>query len=416
MVLSNMETSYHMILPCIRENDTDPVNKIENFETELPEEFELNDDWELGLTEITYPRIWCTLPSNQKIEILKFRNSPEYINCIPDNYDDPKYKKFIEKGDYTINELIKKCNEVITSLFEHDSEGKLRIINHNENEVTTIPELSIDLHNNQKIKQRVGCLDNKQRFFLRFEEELANILGIGYHETTHLADTVFGKYYKLLQKNPEHVFKECGQDQSIYEYGFRDFNIDRNLEYMYITCDAIKDSYFENIKSDLLRVIKIPENSYYGQQITEIFENPYYYPLKKNIFGKIRIKIFQKLPEKSLHDLLPFTFGKILVHLHLRKCEKIVRPILEPEQVSPDVNHEVEEKEIESENPHRNKFNDGVNKGTPIITDRSKKPDLTAKINVDEIIEDNKPLESEESLKKPAVIDLLHHKFIKPNR
>ena len=384
-----------MILPCIRENDTDPVNKIEDFVTVLPEEFDLKDDWELGLTEITYPRMWCTLPYDQKIEILKFQNDDHYINCIFNEDDHPKSQYIVKKGDYTLDELIIECNKVISSMFVKDSEGIWRINHRNENEVTIFPYLYIDTENDKKIRMRIGCLDNKQRFFLRFGEQLGNILGFGYHETTHLADTLFYEYKELLELNKEHVFKECDQNNHKYEYGFRDFNIDRNVNYMYITCDAIKESYFEDIKSDLLRVIRIPENSYFGQQITEIFDYPYYFPLKSNKFEKIRIKIYQNLPEKSKHDLLPFTYGRILVHLHLRKCEKIVRPNLEPEtepKLRPetsteDSKHEVEgrvEEDSEPENPNRNKTEDESNKETPIITDEDgakENPDNSKKID-----------------------------------
>ena len=323
---SKMETSYHIILPCTREQQSDPVMKLENFVTQLPEDvFELQDEWEIALTEITFPKIWISLPCDQKIDILKFsKNDYNLIRFI--NF--PEWK--IEKGDYTLEELIEKTNEILGKIYDKDEDNELFLRNHNDKKVTMQPKLEIDPLNSKNLRLKYGCLYHNERFFVRFSEILGNIFGFGYHQTNHLAHKTFKNYKELFELNPDHILKKW-ENQEYFENAIREFNIDRNLEFLYLTCDAIKDSYFGDIRTNLLRVVNIPRDSKFGDQITIIYENPYYFPIKNNIFNKIEIANYQNLPEKNTGKLVPFSYGTLHVHLHLKKCNNNVNISLEPE-------------------------------------------------------------------------------------
>ena len=102
-----MYTSHYITLPCKVTSRDSSDNKLENFSVNLPNDgFELEDEWEIGLTEISIPKIWCNLPKDQTIKLVRFsKNDKNYMKFI-----ETEVLK-IEKGNYTVLELVLKCNE-----------------------------------------------------------------------------------------------------------------------------------------------------------------------------------------------------------------------------------------------------------------------------------------------------------------
>ena len=111
---------------------------------------------------------------------------------------------------------------------------------------------------------------------------------------------------------------------------------------MYITSDICKGSYYGNKSTNLLRIVEIPKGYQFGDQITCIYDNPYYLPLRKNIFNKIKVNILHSMKDDNQNNnKVPFKFGTFYLTLHLRKVNNTVKITTEP---PPN-----EEKEVEGE-------------------------------------------------------------------
>ena len=101
-----MENSFYCYLPCKRFNDQDPVDKPENYVSYLPQNIDLEGEWEVGVTEVTFPKSWLNVPYNQSIELLYYdKNSKSNFNTLQLGE--------IKTGHYNIGDLLRRCNEVI---------------------------------------------------------------------------------------------------------------------------------------------------------------------------------------------------------------------------------------------------------------------------------------------------------------
>ena len=334
-----MEISHYITLPCKVTNESDPVNKISNFTTQLVQEFELQDDWEIGLSEISFPKNWVSLPCDQQMDLIYFKpDEKNYFKSV-------KLEAFkIKKGEYTIGALFEKCHEAI-----QNKDGSLYTVIDGADyfpwdltrKITRYPRIE-----NYKgdLVLFPGVLDDKEYFYLRYDKILGNILGVDFNVLTNIAYNQFAQYVKILTTEtslPDIDYSEHNTGWPRIQGIWKKPDVNRNLKYLYVTSDVIKNDRYRNINKNLLRIVDIPENLQFGEQITQIYNNIYYFPLKKNNFGKIQIEIFVDDEGKSGH--VPFIFGDAYVILHLRKINKNVRIHLEdPITESDDPKHKPE--------------------------------------------------------------------------
>jgi hypothetical protein len=122
-----MEDNFYITLPSNVKSFSD--NKISNYKTQLHSRIILNDDYEVGLCEISYTYSWYNLKSKQEITLF-------YLEVHPDGSSTLRTKtEYLESGHFNdIDDLVKIVNEVIdiicsefsfdnvnTPSIEHDS-------------------------------------------------------------------------------------------------------------------------------------------------------------------------------------------------------------------------------------------------------------------------------------------------------
>ena len=192
------DKSFYMVLPSNVASYAD--NKISNYKTLLPRHIALTGDWEVGLTEISFPKSWYTISENTEISIMT------------SDLTDPLSwggSLVVSKGIYS-NEL--KLAETITDLVKTKVKLPSRYRDYN---IEEYPEIYYD-PKEFKFRMKVGRLsythNNEKRYTyicLAFEEPLGSLLGFpGKDFWTKL------QHLRIIKKVPENVLSYAQQSQT----------------------------------------------------------------------------------------------------------------------------------------------------------------------------------------------------------
>lgn len=322
--------SFYLTLPCKRFNDTNPADKPENYVTNLPQSFNLENEWEVGLKEITFPKSWSNVPFNQKIDIIFYdRNKSIFFNVL--SLDEV----FLEAGNYEIDEMIDEINKNIEKYIhshggDDDNNNELKNLKGFPDKlVTKVPLIKYNKIKNA-IEQIPGVINEREHFFVRFDKLLGNILGFDYGEMNLYFIDKYSAYNNLQMKTSLAPLPKI-QDTSVIE-SFKTFNMNDGIRHLFITSNICKESIYGQVLKNILKIVEIPDTYKYGNQYSAIYDCPHYVPLKSNTFDKVDIKIYDylnfKASDTETENLLPFDFGLLIITLHLRK--KINLLALEP--------------------------------------------------------------------------------------
>jgi len=94
----------------------------------------------------------------------------------------------------------------------------------------------------------------------------------------------------------------------------RPIYLDQGLNSLYVYSDIVYPSIIGDTTGPLLRVVHVPSKTTFGQQVTEYFDPPYYYPLAHFNFQEITCYI------RTDTGVPPaFRFGRVVITLHFKK-------------------------------------------------------------------------------------------------
>jgi len=94
----------------------------------------------------------------------------------------------------------------------------------------------------------------------------------------------------------------------------RPIYLDQGLNSLYVYSDIVYPSIIGDTIGPLLRVVHVPSKTTFGQQVTEYFDPPYYYPLAHFNFQEITCYI------RTDTGVPPaFRFGRVVITLHFKK-------------------------------------------------------------------------------------------------
>jgi hypothetical protein len=99
--------------------------------------------------------------------------------------------------------------------------------------------------------------------------------------------------------------------------GTRPYEISGGYHSLFVYSDKIQPSFVGDSYTQLLRLVEIPSNAKYGDQVLITYPNSYYVPLLVKEFDTIEIDI-----KDSTGESIPFEFGRSIVVLHFRKIYK----------------------------------------------------------------------------------------------
>jgi hypothetical protein len=296
-----MDVSYYITLPCVKDSDSD---KLEDYNTNLGKNFNLDGEWEAGLAEISFPKTWYTLPSDQHFEFLFFHpDKLDFMEVLTSK------QCVIKKGDYSIEEIVYQFEELKHPMWDHD--WNLKGLKNKR--FASQPELKKE-PNDKYVWMRKGILYSNELVYVRFSKELGNILGFTYEDQTKQAIETFKKYKEYRERKIQ--FPGISRnDEQAYNGPSRHFDLKYYSKKLLVKTDLIKDSLYGSKNTNLLRIVEIPKDTCFGDQITQTFDTPIYFPLQTKIFNSIKIDVFNSIKEERAQ----FQAGFIYVTIHLRR-------------------------------------------------------------------------------------------------
>ena len=311
-----MENSFYCYLPCKRFNDEDPTDKPENYVTFLPQNIDLEGEWEVGVTEVTFPKSWFNVPYNQSIELVYYDKKSK------SNFNTLKLGE-IKADHYKIDNLIKACNDVIkNSICKNETDdSEFFDIEDKVNKITQIP--SLELYD-KKVRITLGILNENEFVYLQFSRVLGNIIGFHEGEGNFSANPKFAEYSTFEKEHPTDNLPII-IPKNYYIESYKEYNLNDGLQLLFITSDVCKSSIFGNLRQSILKIVDIPKGTHYGDQVTHVYDNPQYIPVHSNSFSNIGITVFDYInykTDKYTENLVSFRYGLFIITLHFRKVNK----------------------------------------------------------------------------------------------
>ena len=194
----------------------------------LAQPYELVGEWEVGLMEIQYARMWCNVPSDQFVQV-------------------GNTTILIPEGIYAdIGELIKILNK----------------------------KIKWGLGGNPPVTVEFNTIETTQKTRLKIEtndasEELAPDLYLSKRLSDMLGFVMTGPF-------------SAGDRKSKYPSDIED-----GIHNLYVYCDLIEPIAVGNAKVPLLRIVPIQK----GPIVTTSYSKVFYYPVMRKIFGAVEINI-----------------------------------------------------------------------------------------------------------------------------
>jgi hypothetical protein len=271
-------------------------NTIGNYVTHLATKLKLGNDWEVGLSEIRYPRTWYNIMYDQDIKLIaKDGNETDSVEFLSAGY----------YGD--AQELINKINghlRVLSNKYFTDaeiSEVQPPILNYDSNlnkifVITGGYKKLIPPKNREEEKDRDIDIYQTLPVFPNF---LCHLLG--------LVDT------------QGHVmsFQNVTDGPSAHTKSFeavQQVQLDASINALHVYCNIIEPVLIGNTYAQLLRQVEIPNESKFKHNCVIQYNKPYYFPLISNEISVIEMDF----RDDSGHPIT-FTSGHSEVTLHFRK-------------------------------------------------------------------------------------------------
>lgn len=296
-----MSDSFYLTLPSNVKSYDD--NTIGSYVTYLPNTLKLDDEWEVGLAEITYTRSWYNICKAQRFTILIDSPGPQSERSL-EEIDVEEFIFFLKPGSYTnIQDLCDMINAYLQRCLSETGEVKhvpYLILNSQQGYITqqvgriavsktdgTVTERNVLVHLGNQLEQMLG-------FTLVAEDRKYGVL-------TRFAN--FQKYFDggYMSRVADHHYDLSGGIHNLMVYS-----------------DVVEPSVVGNTYAQFLRSIKAAGEKF-GEDINLIYSQPYYQPLASKEIDRIMINIKDDAGED-----IKFRQGRVVVVLHFRRKWKAI--------------------------------------------------------------------------------------------
>ena len=282
---------FYLTLPSNSSQKFYPDNTLTHFTTRLHNAVNLQGMWEVGLSEISFPRTWHNIGKNEYITIT-CESCEDVEPRLAEEAKNRRYTKNIKikRGFYdSIEDLLEEINKLIKLSYSEviiDWVGKTSTFSYH------VKEESRPIFYYNKANRRVR-VDMHGHMELSFTKDIAEILGVARSE------------------NP--VLNNSGK-RDIYNFR-RISDISKGVNSLYIYCDLLEHVPVGDTLAPLLRICDA--QGLYGKIAHLVFDKPRYVPVQKKHFHTVEIDIRDCYGKK-----IPFESGELFVTLHFRRTKE----------------------------------------------------------------------------------------------
>lgn len=223
---------------------------------ELPERIRLSDDYEVGLSEIVYPRTWYNIEEEK------------YWIGVVEHADVLRSAVSIKPGLYKDNDVFaSSLTQQVTRAF------------------AGIPNIDVKFTFLKTIDRMRIQIRNSSDYTVVPSEELLEFLGFG-------PKLIYQKY--------------------IDRTGSKTFDVNRGHNLMFVYCDVASYSIVGDTKTPLLRVVNV--SGKHGEIVRTTYDRPHYVPIGRREFGSVKISINNEVGRP-----ISLRSGQFLTTLHFRR-------------------------------------------------------------------------------------------------
>ena len=281
-------------------------NTITKYKTKLASPIQLEGDWEVGMSNLSYTKSWDLKTEKGIVHLLAYKKEAEF----------ELFENFLELDFSNVTDIEILVDLINDSATEKKSKDKLNF---------NLPSLT--LHEKfGKIEMKFG-LRNGGICLFKFSKNLNKFLGFD----EYLLEKYFREVenlYKFHFENTMGSFKKFQQDirdnwsprdalpknGNFGIFSHSPFNFSPDINNLFIYCDIIKPNFVGNDMEPLLRIVGVPNDARYKEEVRESFIDIHYHPLNTNYIESVEIDIKDEFGKP-----IPFQFGRTIVELHFRK-------------------------------------------------------------------------------------------------
>jgi hypothetical protein len=275
-----------------------PENTLTNYTTRLHSEISLQGEWEVGLSEIIFPKNWMNVGEDQHITVTM------YAIKYPVGHVDYN-KEIAEAAD---EDMIKYSYFVRA----HISKGYYKDVGSLVNEMNRELNLSLDYFLTLKSPPSQFKSRPERDGFARFRYDantnLVSVYAMAQCEVSMTEDLV-----NMLGFSKDDFPIENQQDIPEILQAPRLAIVDSERQTMFVYCDVVESVPVGDTSAPLLRVVDI--DSPFRSIVHKSFDRPRYIALRKMNFQSLEIDI-----RDSIGRAIPFESGTVIVTLHFRRA------------------------------------------------------------------------------------------------
>ena len=298
-------THFYMTLPSNSSTAFYPENTLADFKTKLMTSIELNGDWEVGMSEIMYPRSWFNIPDGGiyiRVDCSKCDVKPDYLLPKMDASELPDYL-LSDMGGSEFSRDLQHVWDYVILIYIHggyyDSMKALVESLQNASQHAFTPAdtpvvskmLRAPKFDYNELNKRI-CITLESGMVMELPQVLETILGI------------------TSNQNP--VIN--GTRSSITIMGENACDIQGGIHALYTYCDLLEHIPVGDTRAPLLRIVDIEGEN--GTMQVRRYERPRYVPIQKKQFDSIQIII-----RNDIGEPISFESGKLMVTLHFRRAQ-----------------------------------------------------------------------------------------------
>ena len=316
-------SSFYVTLSSARSKDVFPNNKPNSFKNQLPRELMLDGDWEVGMTELSYPSTWNSIDKAVRIQFIIYRmdfdgkilgqysQTNRFENRefkIPLQYNYPIIKFILHHNPTLLEEVISLDSIVITIPVGRYS-------------ITTLEETFKKL-----LAAELSKINRTKHKFFGIELEFGNLMDFGYNASLNrfCSKLKYPFVAVILYKDDDGARLFGLPPIGPPGYNLSDVSADfvfpfaprlRTTKTLYCYSDIIDNDLVGDTLVPLLRTVEV--SGEHGEFVHMPFDKPYYKRVTRSVIPSIEIQLNSETGEE-----VKFTSGEVECTLNFRRVTR----------------------------------------------------------------------------------------------